>query len=73
VRGNNSNVTIRDQRALQTGLDQNSRQIKENAEGDIIVEMPRRLFLRDTDGIYWQITVSTTGVLTVTSVGATLP
>lgn len=67
------NVQVRDEKSLQQGLERYSRDIKQVTEGDIVVEMPRRMFLRDTNGIYWQITVSTTGVLTTTSVGATLP
>lgn len=66
-------LDARDKRSLQANLDRQSKDIRENAEGDVVIEMPRRLFLRDTDGIYWQITVSTAGVLTTTNMGATLP
>lgn len=68
-----ASVQIRDEKSLQQGLENYSRQIRELTDGDIVVEMPKRLFMRDTNGIYWQIKVSTTGVLTSTSVGATLP
>lgn len=66
-------LEARDKRSLQASLDRTAKDLRDNQESDVVIEAPRRLFLRDTNGIYWQITVSTTGVLTTTNVGATLP
>lgn len=66
-------IEVRDARSRQEVLEHQNKEMRQFADGDLVIEAPRRLFLRDTDGIYWQITVSTAGVLTTTNVGATLP
>ena len=66
-------IEARDKRSIQDSFNRSAADIRALEEGDIVVESPRRLFIRDTDGIYWKVEVSTAGVLTTTSVGATLP
>ena len=66
-------IEARDKRSIQDSFNRSAADIRALEEGDIVVESPRRLFIRDTDGIYWTVEVSTAGVLTTTSVGATLP
>ena len=45
-----------------------------STEGDVIISTPGRgLVLKDSAGIYWRITVSTSGVLTSVSLGTTKP
>jgi hypothetical protein len=57
---------------LRQRLDESDRRAARAAQEDVVVEFPRRLFLRSASGTYWQIGVSDAGVLTATNAGATL-
>ncbi len=39
----------------------------------IVIEHPRRLYLRAPNGTYWEVSVGNTGILSTTNVGGTLP
>lgn len=42
------------------------------SEEDVIIEHPRRLFLRSPDGHFWQLGVDNAGTITATDVGTSL-
>lgn len=58
-----------DTNRLRQRADEADRRASRAAREDLIVEMPRRLFMRSPNGTYWQVSVDDTGKLVTTNVG----
>ncbi len=58
---------------LRQRADGSDRRQREDAQADIVIEHPRRLYLRAPNGTYWEVSVGNTGILSTTNVGGTLP
>lgn len=59
----------RDTGRLRQRLDDNDRARDREKREDVVIEDPRRLFLRSPNGTYWQIGVTDAGAITVTNMG----
>ncbi|MCP3735619.1 hypothetical protein M9979_12120 [Sphingomonas sp. RP10(2022)] len=55
---------------LRQRLDEGDRARSRAKREDVVIEDPRRLFLRSPNGTYFGITVSDAGVLTATNMGS---
>lgn len=53
-------------------LDSADRKRRQDVEGDVVIDGPRRLLLRSPNGTYFSIGVSDAGVLTTTNMGTRL-
>ena len=60
----------RDAGRLSQRLDETDRSRSREKREDVVIEDPRRLFLRSPNGTYFGITVSDAGVITATNMGA---
>ncbi|WP_294138345.1 hypothetical protein [Sphingomonas sp.] len=60
----------RDAGRLRQRLDETDRSRSREKREDVVIEDPRRLFLRSPNGTYFGITVSDAGVITATNMGA---
>lgn len=63
----------RDQDRLRQRQDETDRARARDAQADIVIEMPRRLFLRSEDGTYFAVSISNAGAVTTTNMGSKLP
>lgn len=60
----------RDTNRLRQRADEVDRRRTRDQDADVVIEHPRRLFLRSPGGTYFQLEVSDAGVLTATNVGS---
>lgn len=72
MNGSGSGSRIRDERQLRGRLEDIRRDQQRANEEDIIVEHPRRLFLRSPNGHFWLLGVDNSGALTTTDMGTSL-
>lgn len=56
---------------LRQRADEQDKQRRLNSQEDVVIEFPRRLFLRAPGGAFFQITVSDAGDLTATAFAGT--
>lgn len=63
---------IESERQLRGELEGIRRDQQRQNEEDVIIEHPRRLFLRSSDGHFWLLGVDNTGALTTTDMGTSL-
>lgn len=61
---------LTDSRQVREEMDRMRRNQRDQNEGDLIVEYPRRLLLRSPNGKYWAISVSNAGVLSASDAGS---
>lgn len=59
----------RDTNRLRQRADETDRARSREKRDDVVIEDPRRLFLRSPNGTYWQIGVTDAGVITATNMG----
>lgn len=60
---------LTDPRQVREEMDRMRRNQRDQNEGDVIIEYPRRLLLRSPNGKYWAISVSNAGVLSASDAG----
>jgi hypothetical protein len=59
----------RDTNRLRQRVDAGDKALDRSKREDVVVEDPRRLFLRSPNGTYWQISVTDAGAITATNMG----
>lgn len=59
----------RDTGRLRQRADQTDRERTRDLKSDVVIEDPRRLFLRSPDGTYFALSIDNAGVLSATNMG----
>lgn len=60
----------RDTNRLRQRADEADRSRAREQSADVVIEHPRRLFMRSPNGTYWQLDVTDAGALTITNAGS---